>query len=106
MFEIAIGDRFGRSDIDEITTGFSIWGMGYRYGIRYIDMVIYHIDIVILNIGTGYGRMIWEMTESIWSSLISIWDIFSLWVWPPGPSNDRTDHSCSHNYNSLQWCRA
>ena len=38
--------------------------MGYRYGIRYIDMVIYHIDIqyyidvVIPDIGMGYGLII------------------------------------------------
>jgi len=52
--------------------------MGYRYGIRYIDMVIYHIDMVILDIDLGHGLMIWEMTVSISSSPISIWDILSL----------------------------
>ena len=41
-------------------------------------MVIYHIDMVILNIDMGYGLMIWEMTVSIRSSPISIWDILSL----------------------------
>jgi len=41
-------------------------------------MVIYHIDMVILDIDTGYGPMIWEMTVSIWSSTVSIWDILSL----------------------------
>jgi len=28
-------------------------------------MVIYHIDMVILDIDMGYGLMIWEMTISI-----------------------------------------
>jgi len=42
-------------------------------------MVIHHIDMVILDIDTGYGLMIWEMTLLlIWSSSISIWDIPSL----------------------------
>ena len=36
--------------------GISIWNMGYRYGIWWIDMVIYHIDMVILDIDVGYGR--------------------------------------------------
>jgi len=36
-------------------------------------MVIYHIDM-------GYGLMIWEMTVSVRSSPISIWDILSLWM--------------------------
>jgi hypothetical protein len=31
-------------------------------------MVIYDIDMVILEIVTGYRLMIWEMTVSIWSS--------------------------------------
>ena len=43
-------------------------------------MVIYQIDMVILDIDTGYGLMIWEMTVSIRSSPISIWDILSLWL--------------------------
>jgi len=41
-------------------------------------MVIYHIDMVILDIDMGYGLMIWEMTSSMWSSWRSIWDILSL----------------------------
>ena len=41
-------------------------------------MVVCHIDIVILDIDMGYGLMIWEMTASIRSSPISIWDILSL----------------------------
>ena len=48
--------------------------MVYRYGIRYVDMVIYRIDMVIQDIETGYGLMIWEMTVSIRTSPISIWD--------------------------------
>jgi len=72
-----MGDRYGRSDIHEISTGISIWDMGYLYGIWYIDMVIYHIDMIILDIDMGYGLMIWETTVSIWSSPISIWDILS-----------------------------
>jgi hypothetical protein len=42
-----------------------MWDLGYRYGIRYIDMVIHHIDMVILDIDMGYGLMIWEATVSI-----------------------------------------
>jgi len=41
-------------------------------------MVIYHIDMIILDIDMGHGQMIWEMTVSIWSSSISIRDILSL----------------------------
>ena len=41
-------------------------------------MVFYHIDMVILDIDTGYGPVIWEMTVSFRSSLISICDILSL----------------------------
>jgi hypothetical protein len=70
--EIDMGDRHGRSDIDEISIRISTWNVCYRYGIRYIDMVIYHIDTVILDIDTEYGLMIWEMTVSILSSSISI----------------------------------
>jgi hypothetical protein len=42
-------------------------------------MVIYHIDMVILDIDMGddVRLMIWEMTGSIRSSPISIWDILS-----------------------------
>jgi hypothetical protein len=53
IWEIDIGDRYGRSDINEISTGLSIWNMVYRFGIRYIDMVIYRIDMVILDIDMG-----------------------------------------------------
>jgi hypothetical protein len=28
-----------------------------------IDMVIYHIDMVIVDIDMGYGLMIWEMAS-------------------------------------------
>ena len=75
--EIDMGDRYGRSDINETSMGLSIWDVCYRY--RYIDMVIYHIDTVILDIDMGYGLMIWDMTVSIWEMTISIWDILSLW---------------------------
>ena len=49
-----MGDRYGRSDIIEISIGISIWDMGYRFGIQCIDVVIYHIDMVILDIDMGY----------------------------------------------------
>jgi len=39
--------------------------MGYRFGIRFVDMDIYHIDMVIPDIDMGYGIMTWEMTVSI-----------------------------------------
>jgi hypothetical protein len=55
-----------------------IWDTCYRFGIRYIGMVIYHIDMVILDIDIGYGLMIWEMAVSIWSSPTSTWDTLSL----------------------------
>jgi hypothetical protein len=74
-----MGDRYRRSDINDTSIGISIWDMGYRYGIWYIDMVNHHIDMVIPEIDMGYGLMIWEMTVSMWSSSISIWDILSLW---------------------------
>jgi len=46
--------------------------MAYRYGKRYTDTVISHIDMVILDIGMEYGLMIWEMTVSIWSWISDI----------------------------------
>ena len=73
-----MGDWYGRSDIDEISMGISIWDIDYRHRIWYIDMLIYHIDMVTLDMYMGYGLMIWEMTDSIWSSSISIWVILSL----------------------------
>jgi len=56
-----------------------IWemDMGDRHGIWFIAMVVYHFDIVILDIDMGYGLMIWEMTVSMRSSSRSIWDILS-----------------------------
>ena len=48
-----MGDRYGRSDINEISIVISIWNMGYRFGIRYMDMVIYHIDMAISHIDMG-----------------------------------------------------
>jgi len=41
-------------------------------------MVIHDIDMVILIIDMGYVPSIWEMTVSILSSWISIWDILLL----------------------------
>jgi len=32
--------------------------MGHRYWIWYIDMFIYHIDMVIPDVDMGYGLMI------------------------------------------------
>jgi hypothetical protein len=48
---------------------------GYRYGIWANDVGDDSIDTVILDVGMGYGRMMWQMTVSIWSSWISIWDM-------------------------------
>jgi hypothetical protein len=87
--DIDMGDRYGRSDVNEISMvisiwnmgyrhGISLWDMGYRYGIWYVDMIIYHIDMVILDIDMAYGLMTWEMTVSIRSSGRSMWDILSL----------------------------
>ena len=87
-----MGDRYGRSDVNEISIGLSIWDMVHRYGILgFIDMIIHHIDMVIPDIHMGIGIMIWEMTVSIWSSSISIWDILSLCSQP-------TNVSMSPNY--------
>ena len=78
IWEIDVGDPYGRSDIDGISIGLSIWNLVYQCGIWYIDMVTYHIDMVIPDIDMGHGLMIWELTVSIQSSSISIWDILSL----------------------------
>jgi len=59
IWEIDTGDR---QSYNGISVGISIWDMGYRYGI------LYHIDMVILDIDVGYGLMMWEITVSIWSS--------------------------------------
>ena len=59
---------------------YGIWDMGYRFGIRYIDMIIYHIDMGILDIDMGYRLLIWEITVSIRSSPISMWHILTLWT--------------------------
>jgi hypothetical protein len=64
--------RYGRSDINATSMGSSIWNMLYRHGKWDIDMVIHHIDLVILDIDMGYGLVIWEMVVSILSSPISI----------------------------------
>jgi hypothetical protein len=60
-----MGDRYGRSDINGISIVISTHNIGCGYGIWYVDLVIYHIDMVILDIDVGYGIMIWEMTVSI-----------------------------------------
>jgi len=73
-----------------------MWDMGYRCGIRLIDMVIYHMDMVILDIDMGYGLMIWQMAASIRSSPISIWDILSLWS-QPYPRRGRTAPGAGRN---------
>ena len=51
--EIDMGDRYGRSNINEISIGISIWNMRYPFGIWYVDMVIYHIDMVTLHFDMG-----------------------------------------------------
>ena len=79
-----MGDRYGKSDNNYIWKGISIWDMCDQFEIWCIDMIIYHIDTVVLGIHMGYGLMMWEMTVSIWSSPISIWEILSLWSLPPG----------------------
>jgi len=48
-----MGDRYGRSNINEISIGISIWNMRYPFGIWYVDMVIYHIDMVTLHFDMG-----------------------------------------------------
>ena len=53
IWDIDMGDRYGRSDINEISMGISIWNMGYQFGIQYMVMVIYHIDMVISHIDMG-----------------------------------------------------
>jgi hypothetical protein len=74
-----MGCRYGTSDINGISIGISIRNMGHPCGIWYIDMVMYHINMVILDIDMGYGLMMWKMTVLIQSSPISIWDIMSDW---------------------------
>jgi len=73
--EIDMRDRHGRSDVNWISIGVSICDMGHRYGIWFTEMVLYHRDMVI---DMGYGLIMWEMTVSIWSYWMSIWDISSL----------------------------
>jgi hypothetical protein len=47
----------------QAAVGIAIWDMGYRFRIRFTDMDIHHIDMVILDVGMGYGLMIWEMID-------------------------------------------
>jgi len=60
--------------------------MGHRYETWYIDMVIYSINTIILDIdmGYGYGLMIWETTVLIWISCHSA-PIAPPRVWPNSP---------------------
>ena len=74
--------RYGIWDINEISIWASTWDMGYRYGIWYIDMVIHHIDMVILDIDMGYKTSIWEMTVSILFVMLDI-DMGYLVLWLP-----------------------
>jgi len=83
-------DIYGRSDVNEISIGLSICNMGCRCKIRYIDMVIHQIDMIILDIDMRYGLMIWDMTVSIRSSSVSIWDILS--PYPHGDIGPREVH--------------
>jgi hypothetical protein len=53
IWEIDMGDGYGRSDINAISIVISIWNMCYQFGRWYVDMVIYHIDMVILDIYMG-----------------------------------------------------
>ena len=55
IWEIEMGARYGRSDINAISIGLSIWNISYRFRIRYVNMIIYHIDMVILEIDMGDG---------------------------------------------------
>ena len=48
--------------------------------------------MVILDIDMGYGLMKWDMTVSIRSSPISIWDILSLWSWNQPRVNAETTY--------------
>ena len=69
-----MGYRYRIWDIDiDSGCGLSIWDMVSTWAYTH------HIDMVILDIDMGYGLMKREMTVSILSSWISIWDILSLW---------------------------
>jgi len=47
--------RYVRSDINGISVGISIWNMGYRYGIWYINIMgDDDIDMIISCIDMGY----------------------------------------------------
>jgi len=93
-----MGYRYGRSDINKI----SVWDMVNRYEILVIDMIIHHM--VILGIVMGYGLMIWEMTESIWSSPISICDIlsqtgFPCWLELGGDGEEMDKPACMRTHH-------
>ena len=62
-------------------------------------MVIYHIDMVILDIDMEYGLMTWEMTVSIRSTPISIWNILSVCIAPASASTLEHSVRFSHGRN-------
>jgi len=79
-----MGDRYGRSNIIEISIGLSIWNMGYRYVIRYMNMVIYHIDMVISHIDMGDEAN--DMGDDRIDTVISHIDMGYLVTLAPGPA--------------------
>ena len=106
-----MGDRYGRSDVNEISIGLSIWNMLYRYGIWCIDMVIYHIDMVILDIDMEYGHPgyrygIWanDMGEDSTDMVISEIDMGSLVTLreghPPRPVRRRGRGGAGSTYHT------
>jgi len=80
--EIDMGDRTSMKYRLEYRYGMCAIDLGYSISIRLSTISI----MVILDIDTGYGLMMWEMTVSIRSSPISIWDILSLWPDRTSPS--------------------
>jgi hypothetical protein len=64
-FGYRYGYRYGIWMMDigyGISTWVSLWDMDDGYGIWYIDMVIHHIDMVILDIDMGYGYDVASVT--------------------------------------------
>jgi len=59
---------------------YEIWYIAMGCGI--LIMGFYHIVMINLEFDMGYGLMISEMTVSIRSSSVSIWDTLSLWALP------------------------
>jgi hypothetical protein len=105
IWEIDMGDRYGRSEINEISIGILIWNMGYRYGIWYIDMVIYHIDMVILNIDMGDEAN--DMGDDRIDKVISHIDMGYLVTLSAGPySRDEADLYNSTAFRTHAYGRA